>query len=373
MLRVDLKPSGPNGPVWPLRPHTAAKHQILQQYLAGWFAVLGQTRSRILFLDGFAGPGIYAGGEPGSPVIALQSLLDHDHFRQLSTCEFIFLFNERNHARYKSLVKVEKALREDRGGYPKNVKVELHNLPFSELVASVLAHLEDQKANLAPTFAFVDPCGYADLDMRQLAGLMNFNGGELFVYFDFNSVQRFSTSGVADRAFERLFGTDEFKSAPARGAASRGQFLADLYERQLRDVAHFKFVQRFRMTGHNGKTIYYLFYCIRNIKGMKIMKKAMWSVAPDGDYHFSDQFAGQDVLFEPNPDMGPLRDALVGKFAGRRVSIEQVEEFTLVNTPYHDGHLKRVTLAPMQRAGLISSPNQTRKNTFPSRTLIDFP
>ena len=52
MLRVDLKPSGPNGPVWPLRPHTAAKHQILQQYLAGWFAVLGQTRSRILFSMG---------------------------------------------------------------------------------------------------------------------------------------------------------------------------------------------------------------------------------------------------------------------------------------------------------------------------------
>ena len=31
------------------------------------------------------------------------------------------------------------------------------------------------------------------------------------------------------------------------------------------------------------------------------------------------------------------------------------------------------TLAPMQRAGRISSPNQKRKNTFPDGTLIVFP
>lgn len=30
-------------------------------------------------------------------------------------------------------------------------------------------------------------------------------------------------------------------------------------------------------------------------------------------------------------------------------------------------------LAPMQRAGRISSPNQKRKNTFPDGTLIVFP
>lgn len=359
--------------IWPLKPHTAAKHQILRQYLAGWFPILGQTRSRILFLDGFAGPGIYAGGEPGSPVVALQVLLDHGYLERLSTCEFIFLFNERDHARYESLVKVEKALREGRGGYPKNVKVELHSQPFSDLVASVLTQLEDQKANLAPTFAFVDPFGYKDVDMQQIADLLTYNGCELFIYFDFNSVQRFSTSGVVDDAFRRLFGTDEFASAPSSGDPTRGPFLADLYERQLKDVARFTFVQRFRMTGENGLTICYLFYCTRNIKGLKVMKKAMWSVAPEGDYGFSDRFAGQDVLFGPDPDMRPLREALLREFTGKRVTIEQVEDFTVIHTPYHDSHLKRATLAPMQREGLINSPNQNRKNTYPAGTLIDFP
>ncbi len=362
----------PRSTIWPLKPHTAAKHQILREYLKGWFPILGQTRNRILFLDGFAGPGVYAGSEPGSPIVALEVLLDHGYLERLSTCEFIFVFNERDPGRYESLAEVEQTLREGRGGYPTNVKVELRNEPFGELVDGVLAQLEQQKARLAPTFAFVDPFGYKDVDMKQIADLLSYNGCELLIYFDFNSVQRFSTSAVVDAAFQRLFGTDEFASAPPSGDPTRGLWLANLYERQLKTVGRFPYVQRFKMTGENGLTICYMFYCTRNLKGLKVMKRAMWSVAPTGDYHFSDRLAGQDVLFGPEPDMGPLRMALLREFAGARATIEAVEEFTLVHTPYHDGHIKRATLASMQNEGLISSPNQRRRNTYPAGTLIDF-
>ena len=33
--------------------------------------------SKILFIDGFAGPGIYEGGEDGSPLIAIRAYQDH--------------------------------------------------------------------------------------------------------------------------------------------------------------------------------------------------------------------------------------------------------------------------------------------------------
>lgn len=359
--------------IWPITPHTAAKHQILREYLKAWFPILGQSRNRILFLDGFAGPGVYAGGEKGSSVVALEALLDRGDLSRLSQCEFIFVFNESDPERYQSLVKVEGELKARRGGYPSNVRVELHNRFFGELVDGARTQLEQQHARRAPTFAFVDPFGYKDVDLKKIADLLNYEGCELLIYFDFNSVNRFSTSGQVDAAFQQLFGTDKFASAPLAGDPDRrAAYLTDLFEQQLNTVGRFPYVQRFRMTGEQDRTICYLFYCTRNLKGLKVMKRAMWSVAPTGNYRFTDKLAGHDVLFEPEPDMSPLREALLGKFAGSGAPIEAIEEFTLVHTPYHDGHIKKATLVPMQNEGLISSPNQKRKNTYPPGTIIVF-
>jgi three-Cys-motif partner protein len=44
---------------WPLEPHTRIKHEILRRYLEAWLPIVGKHNSRILYLDGFAGPGRY--------------------------------------------------------------------------------------------------------------------------------------------------------------------------------------------------------------------------------------------------------------------------------------------------------------------------
>jgi hypothetical protein len=33
--------------------------------------------ARLVLVDGFAGPGVYEGGEPGSPILMLRAFLDH--------------------------------------------------------------------------------------------------------------------------------------------------------------------------------------------------------------------------------------------------------------------------------------------------------
>ena len=68
---------------------------------------------------------------------------------------------------------------------------------------------------MAPTFAFIDPFGYKDVPLYLVAELVGFPKCELFIYFDFNSVNRFATAGIVDEHFDRLFGTDEYKNAPA--------------------------------------------------------------------------------------------------------------------------------------------------------------
>jgi three-Cys-motif partner protein len=68
---------------WELLPHTQAKHEILRRYLEAWLPIMATWQGRIVFVDGFAGPGRYSGGEPGSPLIALHTLLEHEPFERL--------------------------------------------------------------------------------------------------------------------------------------------------------------------------------------------------------------------------------------------------------------------------------------------------
>jgi hypothetical protein len=63
------------GANWPIQPHTEAKHRILASYLSAWFPILSLSGfERVIYIDGFAGPGRYSGGQEGSPIFALKAL-----------------------------------------------------------------------------------------------------------------------------------------------------------------------------------------------------------------------------------------------------------------------------------------------------------
>ena len=83
---------------WQLEPHTRAKHEILRRYLQAWMVILSQGRFReILYIDGFAGPGEYIGGEVGSPIIALDTALAYKPPLQANV-HFLFVDKEPDRA-----------------------------------------------------------------------------------------------------------------------------------------------------------------------------------------------------------------------------------------------------------------------------------
>lgn len=370
--RLEKEAMPDNQPtIWTLSHHTRAKHDLLRRYLGAWFPVLSHHNGRVIFLDAFAGPGVYANDEPGSPTIALNTLLDHQYNLGTQKCEFILLFNEQDRKRFESLESKVNELK--KGKWPEHVKVQIHNENFVDIAEDLLSGLEQKQASLAPTFAFLDPFGYKDVPLELISRLLSFDRCELFIYFDYNSVSRFATAGNVDSHFEALFGTDAYRSAPPAGDPNRKTFLHDLYQMQLKEVCGFPYVQSFEMVNSAGKTGNYLFFCTRSIKGLEAMKEAMWKVAPGGDFRYSDLLAGQTILFQDDVDTSALREELLRHFSGSTVEISEIEEFTLVHTPFAKSHVKKRTLAPMQRSGLISSPNQKRKNTFPSGTIVKFP
>lgn len=81
---------GQKSTTWELDSHSVGKHIVLKGYLDAWFPIMGSRRGRILFIDGYAGPGMYTGGEEGSPLIAIRAYKEHSALNniQAEVCLF---------------------------------------------------------------------------------------------------------------------------------------------------------------------------------------------------------------------------------------------------------------------------------------------
>jgi len=359
--------------LWDRPPHTAAKHSLLRTYLGAWFPIIARYNKRVVYYDAFAGPGQYKGGDPGSPIIALETLIDHYASAAMGDTEFYLLFNEQDQGCAQYLQDLVTKLQASRAPWPRNVKVGITNSTFIELTSEMVDYLEQGNAHLAPTFAFVDPVGVKATPMSILQRLTDYPKGELLVYFAHETVVRFCGAGNIDQALTDLFGTEEYKDASLLTGSQRSQYIHDLYKRQLHDSCGFPYIQSFAMYDDRGKQLYDLFYCTHEPIGLDRMKGAMWKIAPSGDFSFRDRFANQEVIFAESVDTGPLQAHLLQYFAGQAVTIEAIIDHVIVSTPYTSSHVKRATLAEMQKQGLISSPNQKRANTYPDGTIVLFP
>lgn len=85
--------------LWRIQDHTAAKHRLLRSFIDAWLPIIGiqevrmnRTNPTVRIIDGFAGPGRYSGGEPGSPLILLEALIQHKALERLSKAKFEYLF-----------------------------------------------------------------------------------------------------------------------------------------------------------------------------------------------------------------------------------------------------------------------------------------
>lgn len=174
----------PRQTVWELEPHTRAKHEILRRYLQAWMVILSQGRfPEILYVDGFAGPGEYAGGEAGSPIIALDAALNHKH--PLSA-KFHFLFVEKDPARADHL-------REQvaRRPLPPNFNVVVEgDTTFEQAFDKSQAEFM-RSGRLMPAFAFINPFGWTGAPFSLIKRILAQRNCEVFINFMFEEINRF--------------------------------------------------------------------------------------------------------------------------------------------------------------------------------------
>lgn len=360
----------PRTTCWDLEPHTSAKHLILRRYLQAWLPIMTRWNGRVLYIDGFAGPGIYQGGEEGSPIIALKEAINHT--AQIRS-QVIFLFIEADPARLEVLKQQIGAL-----PVPSNFKVQCLLGKFDEHLTQVLDFVKEQKRDLAPTFAFVDPFGFSHTPFSLIKRLMQNDKCEVLITFMFEAINRFLAHPDQPGNYDSLFGSPDWRGAiPIEDAQARKKFIHDLYLRQLQTSAAITYVRSFEMFDTGNRPEYFLFFGTKSYDGLKKIKEAMWKADESGRFQFSDTTdMNQSLLFQPTPDFSDLKGRIVAKFRGRRVTVDDVERFVVVETPYRETHFKQQVLKPMESVippelRVVTRTGQNRRGTFPSGTVFD--
>lgn len=356
---------------WPIDPHTKAKHEILRRYLEAWFPILNKYHSRLVYIDGFCGPGRYEGGELGSPIIALRTAIDHT---QAMRGELVFLFNDNDERRIKHLSQVLESMRPS---IPHNFKVYTKCGLFDKEFSRLLSSIEEKGSRLAPTFAFIDPFGFSILPFTLIEKLLKQKQSETFITFMIDSINRWldHPDPKVRQHIVDLFGTDECIRI-GQMSGDRRIYLRTLYQKQLKRTA--KFVRYFEMQDLKDKPIYYLFFASNHRLGHIKMKEAMWRVDPEGEFKFSDATDPcQTALFEL--DNTPLlANILYSKFRRRSDVLGQtIKEYVEDETAFLNKHKtialkrleeeQRIRVNPVQRNG-----KNRRANTYPDNALITF-
>jgi len=81
-------------------------------------------------------------------------------------------------------------------------------------------------------------------------------------------------------------------------------------------------------------------------------------------------------LFEVEPDFNQLKKILLREFKGKLVSIEELENFILTQTPYRETHYKKQILVPMEKSQPpeieVKYQGERRKYSFPPKCILKF-
>ena len=320
--------------IWPAEPHTLAKHGILRTYLKAWAAILSRSRRNtaddLLFVDGFAGPGEYTGGELGSPLVAIDAIARHEgSFAKPVRMQFI----ESDHKRWAHL-------KQKLDGIPSQVgssdKVNIAPPILGDCNQEIRKLIEQRlivRRSVGPALFFLDQFGYSQVPIELLKLIMNHDKCEVFSYMNFLRLNQFLSDPNKWSGITAAYGDDSWKAALALSGTERETRLRKTYITAIKHKAGAEYVWAFAMFNKDRQLIHWLIFATNSLKGLEEMKRAMWKADGKGTYRFSDRDVPEQQVFLTGFDDDWLADRLATYLRGRTYSEEQLQAYVLTETP----------------------------------------
>lgn len=365
-----------SGVLWDIEPHTEAKHDILRRYLGAWFPIMAYlvgAGGRLVYVDGFAGPGRYRGGQEGSPVIAVNALIQHKLWSsRLQSRNYTFLFIEADQRRAESLRHLLQGL-----NTPSNISWYVEVGLFETMLTNLLDDLEKERGHLAPTFLFVDPFGPTGFPMTLVNRLLRYPKSEVLITLNLRALNQWWLPQEHRYAeVDNIFGSETWRSCLSIAEPREKEAcLRSAYRSELGGEASL-FLRDFRMVNEHNQTAYWLVYGTHSPRGLAVMKDAMRAVDPSGSFSYSDMTnPDQPFLFGSQFDEmhgQELAHLLKSQYAGQTIEKRALEEFVGGHENYVRPHLTKA-LELLVAQGSVTPSSKRRGRGWPVDASFTFP
>ncbi|WP_100522624.1 three-Cys-motif partner protein TcmP [Mycobacteroides abscessus] len=326
---------------WDAEPHTKMKHELYEQYLIRWMPIMSRGwGGDVTYAEGFAGPGIYTDGSPGSPVIALRAILDDPKLRTTSRkMRLLFVDHEP-----KCTTLLDERLT------AAAAPVALQNLPkygitvdikTGECVPTLEQLLTAHSAWGRPMLVVLDTWGSAvPLDLvRRVAENGN---SEVIITVLPQYFSRFAEVSDLTQGDE-VFGGTGWRKVAEQPSETKARWLLQHYRETIR-AAGFDYVLDFELIDLRGKSLY-LVFGTTHVLGLTKMKEAMWAVdSVSGAGYRDPRDPDQQTLeIEIEPNTEPLKRLIVARLraAGTQwTTVRTLRHFALYRTVFKASQVK---------------------------------
>jgi three-Cys-motif partner protein len=328
---------------------------------------IGVTTRPPKYVDAFAGPGIYESGEEGSPILALKVALNH---AQTFPVPIEFVFIEDDETRHKTL---EQQLFPYREAISKSSNVQSVACIKGDCRVELGKILDDADARheeFGPALVFLDQFGYSGVPMSLISRILSHGECEALTFFFWRELDRFISDPHKHAGVTSAFGSTDWMPAINMEATDRIRFMSNTYMHALKSHARAKFIWPFAMFDDATRLLAWLFFCTNNLRGLEEMKRAMWKVDRTGGFAFSDEHGlGQLTLLRGYADDQLATDMKRG-LVGQTLSVAQVKEWVLVETP---AYLFKGALAMLEKqhfAEPMNPPPNRRVGQYPDESMV---
>ena len=305
-----------HGTRWDLPEHSQGKLTLLQKYFKLWLPILATYNPVLRYIDGFAGPGVYLGGEAGSPRIAYDCALALKENEKFSDVKVEFLFFESDSKRCDSLQSEFQSSNEF-----EDIVIEIQNIEFANGLKRVLT--DGSMHSHVPTFLFVDPFGVKGVPLNLIGDFLKRDKSECLISFMWEDMKRWNTHDAFQPHLDSLFGTTKWREFGENlNAIQKRVEIHELFKSQLKRVGA-TYVLQF-MIWRGNSHLYTLYFATNHLKGCEKMKECIWTVDNTGSYSFQG-------LYNQAPLKGMIEDGLYQelrtKFGNRKVSVDVIDRF----------------------------------------------